>query len=137
MYFGLIASDVTSPNHASWYAAHSRERKPASSISSAGAGMGLSRSEDDAYSVSDFIDSRDALKELDEKLGYANPIRADVSTSSIDLPGLYWDDSFESFYLYYGKHVEVEYDPVSSITILTCAASARRMPTASTVCCSR
>jgi capsular polysaccharide transport system permease protein len=34
----------------------------------------------------------------------------------------WWNRSFEKFYLYYGKHVGVDYDPVSSITVLTARA---------------
>jgi capsular polysaccharide transport system permease protein len=59
------------------------------------------------------------LKELDDKLA----IRQSYSNPRVDrlkrFPGLDWDKSFEAFYRYYGKQVTVEYDPVSSISILT------------------
>jgi capsular polysaccharide transport system permease protein len=81
-------------------------------------GTGFSRSQDDTYSVHDFILSRDALSELDAQLA----VRKAYSSSSIDFidrfPGLDWDDSFEAFHRYYRNHVTIDYDTVSSITIL-------------------
>jgi capsular polysaccharide transport system permease protein len=83
---------------------------------------GLTHSQDDTYSVHDYILSRDALRELDTKLG----VRKTFSSNQVDpinrFPGLAWDNSFEQFYRYYGKHVEVEYDSASSISTLTVRA---------------
>src|SRR6202030_1052372 len=74
------------------------------------------------YSIHDFVLSRDALKDLDEKVA----IRKAFMSKAVDpinrFPGLSWDDSFEQFYRYYGKHVGVEYDSASSITTLTVRA---------------
>jgi len=85
-------------------------------------GSGITHSQDDAYSVHDFILSRDALRELDAKAG----VRKAFTSKQVDLfnrfPGLSWDDSFEELYRYYGKHVGVEYDSASSITTLTVRA---------------
>jgi capsular polysaccharide transport system permease protein len=85
-------------------------------------GSGISHSQDDAYSVHDYILSRDALRELDAKLN----VRKAFASNQVDpinrFPGLSWDKSFEEFYRYYGKHVGVEYDTASSITTLTVRA---------------
>jgi capsular polysaccharide transport system permease protein len=82
-------------------------------------GAGLTRAQDDTYSVHDYILSRDAAKELDAKLA----IRKAYSTHGDFLTrfdSLSWDHSFESFYRYYGDHiVSVDYDPESSISVLT------------------
>lgn len=121
LYFGLIASDV--------YISESRflVRSPQHQVQSGFVGeilqgSGLTHSQDDTYSVHDYILSRDALRELDAKLG----VRKAFTSKKVDpinrFPGLYWDDSFERFYLYYGKHVTVEYDSASSITTLTVRA---------------
>ena len=120
-YYGLIASDV--------FISESRflVRSPQRPVQSGLVGQllqstGISHSQDDNYSVRDYILSRDALKELDDKLA----VRKSYSDSGIDLfgrfPGLSWNRSFEEFFRYYGKHVGVEYDPVSSISILTVRA---------------
>jgi capsular polysaccharide transport system permease protein len=122
-YFGVLASDI--------YISESRflVRSPQRQMASTGLvgqllqTSGLSHSQDDTYSVRDYILSRDALRELDERLN----VRKAFSNTDIDtfnrFPGIFRHDrSFEEFYLYYGKHVEVEYDPVSSITTLTVRA---------------
>src|SRR5215472_8187874 len=121
LYYGLIASDV--------YISESRfiVRNPAKPTTSTALGSllqttGIAHSQDDAYSVHDFILSRDALRELDEKLG----IRKAYADRHIDIfarfPWFDRDTSFEAFYKYYGKHVTVEDDPESSISILTVRA---------------
>jgi capsular polysaccharide transport system permease protein len=121
VYYGLIASDV--------FVSESRflVRSPQQQVQTGlvGAlleGSGLSHSEDDTYSVHDFILSRDALKELDDKLA----VRRAYSGKHIDwferFAALNWDSSFEALYRYYGKHVTVEYDSTSSISVLTVRA---------------
>jgi capsular polysaccharide transport system permease protein len=122
LYYGLIASDVyisesrflvRSPHHQS----------PTGLVGELLQSSGLTpHSQDDTYSVRDYILSRDALKELDDKLG----LRKSFSNPDVDLfdrfPGLGWNRSFEKLYLYYTKHVGVDYDPVSSISVLTVRA---------------
>ena len=123
IYLGLFASDV--------YISESRflVRSPQKESASVGlvgqllSTSGLSHSQDDTYSVRDYILSRDALKELDQKLD----VRKAFSKKDIDsfnrFPGIFSRDrSFEEFYLYYGKHVEVVYDPASAISTLTVRA---------------
>lgn len=121
IYYGLIASDVFISE------SHFLLRTPQRPVSNGLVGQllqssGLSHSQDDTYSVKDYILSRDALKQLDDKLG----LRQAFSTGSIDFinrfPGLSWNKSFEQFYKYYGKHVGIEYDPVTSISKLTVRA---------------
>jgi capsular polysaccharide transport system permease protein len=121
VYYGLIASDV--------YISESRflVRSPQRPVQSGLVGQllqssGISRSQDDTYSVRDYILSRDALHELDEKLA----VRRTYSERTIDVfnrfAGLSWSKSFEDFFRYYGKHVGVDYDSVSSISVLTVRA---------------
>ncbi len=120
IYFGLIASDVYISE--SRFVVRSPQRQTQTGLNAFLAGTGFSRSQDDTYSVHDFVLSRDALKELDEKVG----IRKLYSSKDADVinrfPGLDWDDSFESFYRYYKKRVGVDYDTVSSITTLNVRA---------------
>jgi capsular polysaccharide transport system permease protein len=121
LYYGLIASDV--------YISESRFllRSPQRPTQAGFLGQllqstGFASSQDDTYAVRDFILSRDALKELDARLG----VRKSFSDARIDLfnrfPGLTWGHSFEEFYRFYGRHVAVDYDPASSITTLTVRA---------------
>lgn len=116
LYYGLIASDVYISE--SRFVVKSPQRQTQTGLGALLQGTGFSRSQDDTYSVHDYIRSRDALAELDEKL----KIRAALSDSKIDFinrfPGLDWDRSFEAFFLHYQKHVLIEYDTVSSISVL-------------------
>jgi capsular polysaccharide transport system permease protein len=123
LYFGFIASDV--------YVSESRFviRSPGRAqsmgmVDSLLQGTALGHAQDDTYSVHDFILSRDALRQLDMDLG----LRKAYSSHRVDVfdrfPGLDWDDSFESLYIYYLHHITVDYDPSTSISTLTVRAFA-------------
>lgn len=121
VYYGLIASDV--------YISESRfvVRSPEQHTQTGLVGeilqnSGISRSQDDTYSVRDFILSRDALKELDDKLAVRKAYSSDRIDAFRRFPDWDWDKSFEAFYRHYGKYVTVEYDPASSISVLTVRA---------------
>ena len=118
VYYGLIASDV--------YISESRflvrsPGKPAQTglLGNFLLGTGLTHSQDDTYAVRDFILSRDALKELDDKLSIRKLYTGDRGDIFARFPSFDRDKSFEAFFKYYKKHVKVEYDPLTSITALT------------------
>lgn len=116
IYYGLVASDVYISE--SRFVVRSPQRSAQSGLGALLQGTGFARSQDDTYSVHDFVLSRDALKELDDQLA----IRKAYSSKDADIinrfPGLDWDDSFEAFHRYYRSRVTIDYDTVSSITIL-------------------
>jgi len=128
-YFGAIASDVYISE--SRFLVRNPQRPQMSGIGALLQGTAFSRAQDDTYSVHDFIKSRDALRELDDKLG----VRRAFTSEDIDVlnrfPGLDPDDSFEALHRYYQKHVGITYDSVSSISILRVraytAADAKRI----------
>ena len=118
VYYALFASDV--------YISESRfiVRSPQKPVQTGLLGdllqsTGITRSQDDTYAVRDFILSRDALKELDEKLGIRKLYTADHGDIFARFPSFDRDRSFEAFLKYYRKHVVVEYDSVTSISVLT------------------
>ena len=121
VYYGLIASDVY-VSESRFLVRSPQRHTPTGFVGQLLQGSGFSRSQDDTYSVRDYILSRDALRELDQKLN----VRRAYSNPDVDLfdrfPGLGWNRSFEKLYLYYGRHIGVDYDPVSSISILTVRA---------------
>ena len=121
LYYGLVASDVY-VSESRFLVRSPQHQTPSGLVGQLLQSSGFSHSQDDTYAVRDYILSRDALKELDDKLN----LRKAFSSSDVDIldrfPGLGWNRSFEKFFLYYGKHVMVEYDPVSSITVLTARA---------------
>jgi capsular polysaccharide transport system permease protein len=122
VYYGAIASDVYISE--SRFLVKNPQRAAQTGLGALLQGTGFSRSQDDTYSVHDYLVSRDALRELDEKLG----LRKVYSAPGIDVvnrfPGLEGDQSFESLFRYFQKHVTIEYDSVSSISVLRVRAYA-------------
>ena len=120
IYFGLIASDVFISE--SRFVVRSPERQSTSPLGQMLKGAGFSKAQDDSYTVQDYILSRDALAALNDELN----IKDEYSSSRIDLfsrfAGIDWDDSLEAFHQYYQKKIDVQLDPVSSITTLTVRA---------------
>jgi capsular polysaccharide transport system permease protein len=116
VYFGVIASDVYISE--SRFVVRNPQRQTQSTIGALLQSTGFTRSQDDTYSVHDYVLSRDALRELDREL----KVRESFTAPAIDVfnrfPGFGWDESFEAFHRYYRKHVSIEYDTVSSITTL-------------------
>src|SRR3990170_6649635 len=66
IYYGLIASDVYISE--SRFVVRSPDRQSVSMLGSILQGVGFSRSQDDSYTVQDFMLSRDALRVLDQEL---------------------------------------------------------------------
>ena len=118
VYFGLIASDVYISE--SRYVVRSPERQSASPFSSLLKGSGFASSQDDTYTVQDFMLSRDALKALNDKLNVVNAFGNHQDDIFSRFAGLdWWASSFEDLHLYYLKKVDIELDALSSITTLT------------------
>lgn len=122
IYYLLIASDqyiseaefvIRSPGHSG------------GSVTGGGAlatllqGSGLNRSQDDTYSVNDYILSREALQDLikdDDLRAVYNRPEADFLAR---FPGwLHFNTSVESFYKYYQNHVDVLYDTTTGLTTI-------------------
>jgi capsular polysaccharide transport system permease protein len=117
IYFGLIASDVYISE--SRFVVRSPERQTTSPLGVLLTGSGFSRSQDDTYTVQDFMLSRDALKSLNDKLGIGKAFAShDVDIFS-RFAGLDWDNSFEALHIYYQKKIDIQLDALSSITTLT------------------
>ena len=115
-YFGAIASDVYISE--ARFLVRSPQRPMQGGLGALLQGTMFSRAQDDTYSVHDFIRSRDALRQLDEKLGIRNAFSNDTIDFFNRFPGIDPDDSFEALHRYYQKHVGITYDTVSSISIL-------------------
>jgi capsular polysaccharide transport system permease protein len=116
LYYGAMASDVYISE--SRFVVRNPQRASQTGLGALLMGSSFTRSQDDTYSVHDFVRSRDALRELDDKL----KLRAAYTRASVSwldrFPGLDWDDSFEAFHRYYQKQVGIDYDSASSITVL-------------------
>jgi capsular polysaccharide transport system permease protein len=116
VYYGFIASDVYISE--SRFVVKNPQRQSQAGLGALLQGTAFSRSQDDTYSVHDYILSRDALTELDQKL----KVRALFSDPGIDALSRFstvgWDHSFEALYRHYLQHVAIDYDTVSSISVL-------------------
>lgn len=100
VYFGFIASDIYVSE--SRFVVRSPQRQSQTgSLSALLQGTGFSRAQDDTYPVIDYIESRDALKELNRGNyildAYGN--RGDLLSRFLRQ----FDDSFESLWKYYNK----------------------------------
>jgi capsular polysaccharide transport system permease protein len=121
LYFGPIASDVYITE--SKFVVRSPQKSSPLSMGDVFGKIGFSKSDDDSYSVRDYITSRDALNTLNQEI----KIKDIYSQSSIDFfnryPGLkFWDNSLERFHSYYQEHIGVQVDGSSSISTLTVRA---------------
>ncbi|MFL9910551.1 hypothetical protein [Paraburkholderia sp. RL17-337-BIB-A] len=120
VYFGFWASDVyVSESH---FVVRTPDKQTSSPLGSIFKDAGISKSDDDSFSVQDFILSRDALNELEDKLS----IRKKYSKDDVDIfsrfASLGQSRSNEDFFKYYKKMVNVKQDSTSSITTLTTEA---------------
>jgi len=122
LYFGIIASDVYISE--TRFVVRSPERQTTSSLGALLKGTSFSRSQEDSYSVQDYIFSRDALRRLDSELD----LKKIFSSSKIDIFNRFagldpWYDSYEDLHRYYQKKiVSLSLDNASSITTLTISA---------------
>jgi len=117
LYFGLIASDIYISE--SRFVVRSPEKQSPSTLGILLKGAGFSKSQDDTYAVHDFMHSRDALHQLNDKFGLSK-LFADKSIDRTSrFSGLDGDNSFEAFHKYYQKHVlDISLDTASSISTL-------------------
>jgi capsular polysaccharide transport system permease protein len=120
LYFGVWASDVYVSE--SRFVVRSPERQSVSPLGLIFKGAGFTRAQDDAYTIQDFIHSRDAMAALDATLA----IRAAYAAPTVD-----WFSRFgtgpagastEAFHPYYQRKVLVLLDNESSIAVLTTRA---------------
>lgn len=124
VYFGLVASDIYTSE--SRFVVRNPQRQATPGIGAVLQGAGFARAQDDTHSVVDFMQSRDALRELDTRLALGRGFGAGEVDLFARFDPLGLDDSFEALHRYYGDRLEVQVDSTSSITTLkTTAFSAR------------
>lgn len=115
-YYGLIASDIYVSE--SRFVVRSAQSQPQLGVMGALlSGSAFSRANDDTYPVVDYIESRDALRELNKD----NYILKLYSNQGDFVSRFHtaFDGSFEALWRYYGKRIAtVDSDPTSGITVL-------------------
>jgi capsular polysaccharide transport system permease protein len=120
IYFGFIASDVYISE--SRFVVRSPQRQIPTGLTSLLQGGGFSRSQDEAFSVQEFMLSRDALQELNAKLSVAKIFSNPAVDRISRFAGIDPDDSFEALHRYYQKRVSINFDAASSILALRVSA---------------
>ena len=100
IYYGLIASDAFL-SESRFVVSSAQSGVATAGIASLLMGASGSSAHADSYEVRDYIQSRDALKELTHRLKIEQ-VFGRPDTSFIDrFPGLIYDKSFEELYRYY------------------------------------
>lgn len=121
VYFGLWASDRY-VSESKFVIRSPQKNTVLTGVSALLQGAGFSRAQDDTYIVHQYIQSRDAMLDLDHQL----QIKDKYASSSIDIFSRFnplgLDSSYENFYKYYKDKVLVDLDGTSSITTLTVKA---------------
>ena len=115
-----MASDVYISE--SRFVVRSPEKQAASPLGLVLKGAGFSSNQGDAYTVQDYILSRDALKALNDELGIGKAFGSDNVDLFSRFGSIDGDDSFEALHRYYQKKVLVQTDSTSSISTLTTRA---------------
>ncbi|MDQ7830299.1 MAG: capsule biosynthesis protein [Desulfovibrionaceae bacterium] len=122
LYFGLIESDIYVSECR--FVVRQPERKNLSSLGSLLQNIGISSVREEAFTVREYVLSRDALKIIDENLN----LRKAFGSSKVDIINRFdplgIDDSFEALYKYFLGQVTVDVDLTSSIATLTAKAYA-------------
>ncbi|OBX78828.1 hypothetical protein [Faucicola atlantae] len=116
VYYGFIASPVYISE--SKFVIRSPNRQAMTGLGVMLKNVGFNASSDDSYIVRDYLTSRDSVKKLEQDLAikqrYARP-----EIDAFSRFGTFWqDNTFESFYKYFTKKVNINYDPASSISEL-------------------
>lgn len=120
LYYGFLSSDVYVSE--SRFVVRSPDKPSVTGLGVLLKSAAFSNAGDEIYAADDYIQSRDALRALNQNMSvvhaYSNP---NISIfDRFDPLGL--DGSFEALFDYFGKKVRVDYDSTSSITTLTVRA---------------
>ena len=120
IYFGLIASDVYVSE--SRFVVRSPDKPSMTGLGVLLKSAAFSNAGDEIYAADDYIQSRDALKDLNRDGSVARAY-SNGGISVVDrFNPLGLDGSFEALFDYFRKKVRVDYDSTSAITTLTVRA---------------
>lgn len=120
MYFGFLASDVYVSE--SQFVVRSPDKTSTTALGMILKSTGFSNAGDEVYAAEDFVQSRDALKSLNENDAVRRSYHSgDVSIFDRFNP-LGFSGTFEDLYRYYQQKVTVQYDSSSSIATLRVSA---------------
>lgn len=121
LYYGLIASDVYISE--SRFVVRSTEKESNSGLGALLHAPGTSATGDEVVAVQEFVESRDALRELNK----GKYVERAYSAPSIDMlsrfAGTFWtDETFEALFKYYRKRITVQAGGVTTAMSMTVRA---------------
>lgn len=122
VYFGHYASDIYI-SESSFVVRSPRNQNAMSGVGALLQGSGFARSQDDTYTVQEYMRSRTALEQLQQEL----PVRefyADKGDMLSRFNGFGWNNSQEAFYKYFKERLTVDFDSVAGIATLRIRAFA-------------
>ncbi|MDH4380556.1 MAG: hypothetical protein QE509_01550, partial [Gammaproteobacteria bacterium] len=123
LYYGFFAADIYISE--ARFVVRSPQRQTATGFGEFMQRAGFSRSDDDTYSVRDYMLSRDALKRLDEQFSMSSLYGEGRGDFFTRFPWIDFDTSFEALHRYYQKRVQIDIDPSASISTLRVQAFTR------------
>ena len=116
IYYGLIASKKYVSE--AQYIVRGVSNHQSTGLSALLTTFGISRAADDTYAIQNFMQSRDAVRQMEERL----PLRAMFSRPGSDFiarfPHFWRGDSFEMLYEYFQQHVTVLQDQTTGVSSL-------------------
>jgi len=118
VYYGLIASPVYVSQSTFVIKSPGEKATPSLSLANLVQATGLTSGQEQTKEVLQYVRSRNALKDLQDRMN----VRAVYSERRADFlsrfPRLFSDDSFETFYHYYGSHVGADVDTDSGLAVV-------------------
>ncbi len=119
VYYGFFASDIYVSEARFVIKSPDQKRSQATTLASIIQTTGLSAGQEQTNEVLDYVRSRDALRDLSQKLN----IRGKYMRSEADWVSRYpsgmQDDNFENLYKYYGRMVTAKLDHDTGTAVLT------------------
>jgi capsular polysaccharide transport system permease protein len=120
IYFGFLASDVYVSE--SQFVVRSPDKPATTGLGILLKSTGFSNSGDEIYAAQDYVQSRDALRALNDNRAVARAYGSNAVSIFDRFNPLGLSGSFEDLYRFYRGKVSVEYETTSSIATLSVRA---------------
>lgn len=122
IYYGLVAADVYQSESRFVIKTPSQKQSQMSTIANLIQSTGLSSGQDQTNEVLDYIQSRDALRDLEKQTNVRKHFSSDEADWVSRYPSPFREDRFENLYKYYGDMVQVRLDHDTNSAVLTVKA---------------
>lgn len=122
IYYGLFAADVYQSESRFVIKTPAQKQTQMSSIASLIQSTGLSSGQDQTNEVIDYIQSRDALRDLEKQTNVRRVYASDQADLISRYPAVFHDDRFENLYKFYGSMVKINLDHDTNSAVLTVRA---------------